>query len=259
MGIVQGLAEYLPISSSGHLEIASAILGVQSEENLTFSIVVHTATVLSTIVVLWKEVAILFKGFFQFKWNDQTKYVSKIVLSMIPIGIVGVLFKKQVEALFGDGLVVVGCCLLVTSMLLAFAYYAKPRQKTNISYLDAFIIGLAQAVAVLPGLSRSGSTIATGILLGDKKEEVAKFSFLMVIIPILGESFLDIIKGFGSSAEQVTSIPTLSLVVGFFAAFISGTLACSWMLKIVKNSKLIYFAIYCAIIGAIALIYSLIG
>ena len=140
MGIVQGLAEYLPISSSGHLEIASAILGVQSEENLTFSIVVHTATVLSTIVVLWKEVAILFKGFFQFKWNDQTKYVSKIVLSMIPIGIVGVLFKKQVEALFGDGLVVVGCCLLVTSMLLAFAYYAKPRQKTNISSLDSFIL-----------------------------------------------------------------------------------------------------------------------
>ena len=259
MGIVQGLAEYLPISSSGHLEIASAILGVQGEENLTFSVVVHTATVLSTIVVLWKEVAILFKGFFQFKWNDQTKYVSKILLSMIPIGIVGVFFKKEVEALFGDGLVVVGCCLLVTAMLLAFAYYAKPRQKTNITYLDSFIIGIAQAVAVLPGLSRSGSTIATGILLGDKKEEVAKFSFLMVIIPILGESFLDVLKGFKGGIDHVTTIEPSALVVGFFAAFVSGVIACNWMLKIVKNSKLIYFAIYCGIVGSFALIYSLIA
>lgn len=259
MGVVQGLAEYLPISSSGHLEIASHVLGVNGEENLTFSIVVHAATVLSTIVVLWKEVEKLFKGFFSFKWNAETQYVSKILLSMIPVGIVGVFFKKQVEALFGDGLVVVGICLMVTAMLLAFAYYAKPRQKSTISYKDAFIIGIAQAVAVLPGLSRSGSTIATGILLGDKKEEVAKFSFLMVIIPILGESLLDLVKGMSAGAEQVTTLPMSSLIVGFIAAFISGALACSWMLKIVKNSKLIYFAIYCGIVGAFALIYSLIG
>lgn len=255
MGLVQGLSEYLPISSSGHLEIASAILGVQSEENLTFAVVVHAATVLSTIVVLWKDVAILFRGFFSFKWNAETQYVSKILLSMIPVGIVGVFFKKQVEALFGDGLVVVGICLLVTAALLTFAYFAQPRRKENISYLDAFIIGLAQAVAVLPGLSRSGSTIATGLLLGDKKEQVAKFSFLMVIIPILGEAFLDFMKGMSDGADS-TSIPVSALIVGFFAAFISGTIACKWMLKLVKNGKLVYFAIYCAIVGAVALAYS---
>ena len=237
MGLVQGLSEYLPISSSGHLEIASAILGVDGEENLTFAVVVHAATVMSTIVVLWPEVADLFKGFFSFKWNEQTKYISKIIVSMIPVAIVGLLFKKQVEALFGDGLMLVGCCLFVTALLLAFAYYAKPREKSEISYLDAFIIGIAQAVAVLPGLSRSGSTIATGILLGDKKEQVAKFSFLMVIIPILGEALLDLMKGLSSSAADVTSIPVSSLIVGFLAAFISGTIACKWMLKLVKNGK----------------------
>ncbi len=256
MGLVQGLSEYLPISSSGHLEIASAILGVDGEENLTFAVVVHAATVMSTIVVLWPEVADLFKGFFSFKWNEQTKYISKIIVSMIPVAIVGLLFKKQVEALFGDGLMLVGCCLFVTALLLAFAYYAKPREKSEISYLDAFIIGIAQAVAVLPGLSRSGSTIATGILLGDKKEQVAKFSFLMVIIPILGEALLDLMKGLSSSAADVTSIPVSSLIVGFLAAFISGTIACKWMLKLVKNGKLVYFAIYCAIVGAIAIFYS---
>ncbi|MEG1617038.1 MAG: undecaprenyl-diphosphate phosphatase [Bacteroidales bacterium] len=259
MGVVQGLAEYLPISSSGHLEIASAILGVQGEENLTFAVVVHAATVLSTIVVLWKEVEILFKGFFSFKWNEETKYVTKIVISMIPVGIVGVFFKDQVEALFGDGLLVVGICLWVTAALLSFAYYAKPRQKENITYKDAFIIGLAQAVAVLPGLSRSGSTIGTGLLLGDKKEQVAKFSFLMVIPPILGEALLDLIKGLSAPASEGTSIPTVSLVVGFLAAFISGTIACKWMLKLVKNGKLVYFAIYCAIVGTIALLYTFLG
>ncbi len=257
MGLVQGLSEYLPISSSGHLEIASAILGVQSEENLTFAVVVHAATVLSTIVVLWKEVEILFKGFFSFKWNAETQYVSKILLSMIPVGIVGLCFKKQVEALFGDGLFLVGICLLITASLLAFAHFAQPRKKENISYKDAFIIGIAQACAVLPGLSRSGSTIATGLLLGDKKEQVAKFSFLMVIIPILGEALLDLMKGLSQGAEAATTLPLSSLIVGFFAAFISGTLACSWMLKLVKNGKLVYFAIYCAIVGSIALIYSL--
>ena len=257
MGVVQGLSEYLPISSSGHLEIASAVLGVQSEENLTFAVVVHAATVLSTIVVLWKEVEILFKGFFQFKWNSETQYVSKILLSMIPVGIVGLFFKKQVEALFGDGLLVVGICLLVTAGLLAFAYFAQPRKKENISYRDAFIIGLAQAVAVLPGLSRSGSTIATGLLLGNKKEDVAKFSFLMVIIPILGEALLDLLGSLKEAPGVDTGIPTTSLVVGFLAAFVSGTIACKWMLKLVKNGKLVYFAIYCAVVGTLALIWSL--
>lgn len=257
MGLVQGLSEYLPISSSGHLEIASAILGVQSKENLTFAVVVHAATVLSTIVVLWKEVEVLFKGFFQFKWNAETQYVAKILLSMIPVGIVGVFFKDQVEALFGDGLLVVGICLMVTAALLTFAYFAHPRKKENITFLDAFIIGLSQAVAVLPGLSRSGTTIATGLLLGDKKEEVAKFSFLMVIIPILGEAFLDLVKGLTAAPSAEPGIATSSLIVGFLAAFVSGTLACKWMLKLVKSGKLVYFAIYCAIVGATALIWSL--
>ena len=257
MGLVQGLSEYLPISSSGHLEIASALLGVQSKENLTFTLVVHVATVLSTIVVLWSEVKHLFTGFFRFKWNEETQYISKILLSMIPVGIVGLFFKDQVEALFGDGLTIVGCSLMVTALLLAFAYYAKPRAKEEISYRDAFIIGLAQSVAVLPGLSRSGSTIATGILLGNKKEKVAQFSFLMVIIPILGQAFLDVVKGLSAGELNSSSIETSALVVGFIAAFASGTAACKWMLKLVKSGKLVYFAIYCAVVGAIALYYSL--
>ena len=177
LGIIQGLTEFLPVSSSGHLQIFSALFGLEGEENLTFAVAVHAATVCSTIVILWKEVSVLFKGFFVFKYNDEMVYVLKIFLSMIPVAIVGFCFKDYVETLFGSGLTVVGCMLLVTAVLLSFAYYASPRVKEKISYRDAFVIGLAQACAVLPGLSRSGSTIATGILLGNKKEAVAKFSF----------------------------------------------------------------------------------
>jgi undecaprenyl-diphosphatase len=256
LGIVQGLTEFLPVSSSGHLTIGSVLFGMSGEENLTFAIAVHSATVLSTIVVLWSEIAVLFKGFFSFKWNADMQMVCKILLSMIPVGIVGVFFKDYVEELFGSGLLLVGCMLLLTAVLLAFSYYAKPRQKEEISFKDAFIIGLAQACAVLPGLSRSGSTIATGLLLGNKKEQVAKFSFLMVIIPILGEAFLDLIKG-GFSPEA-SGISATALVVGFLAAFISGTIACKWMINLVKKGKLIYFAYYCVIAGALAIIYSLI-
>ena len=169
LGIVQGLTEYLPVSSSGHLEIANTLLGVETEENLSFAVVVHAATVCSTIVVLWHEVAFLFRGLFRFQWNEQTQYISKIVLSMIPVAVVGLFFKDFVESLFGNSLVLVGSMLLLTALLLTFAYYAKPRTKEHISYKDAFIIGIAQACAVMPGLSRSGSTIATGLLLGDKK------------------------------------------------------------------------------------------
>jgi len=257
LGIIQGLTEFLPVSSSGHLTIGSVLFGMSGEENLTFAIVVHTATVFSTIVVLWHEVAGLFKGFFSFKWNEETKMVCKILLSMIPVGIVGVFFKDQVEQLFGSGLLLVGCMLLLTAVLLAFSYYAKPRQKEEISFKDAFIIGLAQACAVLPGLSRSGSTIATGLLLGNKKEQVAKFSFLMVIIPILGEGFLDLIKGGFSPAAS--GISYTALIVGFLAAFISGSLACKWMINLVKKGKLIYFAYYCLAVGLITIIYSLIN
>ena len=204
LGVVQGLTEYLPVSSSGHLQIGHALLGTAGEENLTFAIVVHAATVLSTLVVLWREVAQLFVGTFTTTaWNDEKKYVCKLLVSMIPVFVVGMFFKDEVEAFFGNGLLLVGICLLITATLLAFAYFAKPRQKAEISYIDAFVIGLAQAVAVLPGLSRSGSTIATGLLLGDKKESVAQFSFLMVLIPILGEAFLDLLDLCGDRKSVV--------------------------------------------------------
>lgn len=251
LGIIQGLTEFLPVSSSGHLQIFNAILGVEGEENLTFAVAVHAATVCSTIVVLRKEIAALLAGLFRFRWNEETMYIAKIVVSMIPVGIVGFFFKDYVESLFGSGLMVVGGALLLTSVLLAFAYYAKPRVRSVISFRDAFIIGLAQACAVIPGLSRSGSTIATGILLGNNKENVAKFSFLMVLIPILGEAFLDLMKGNFGQAES--GISTLSLAVGFLAAFISGFIACSWMLDLVKKGKLIWFAVYCFIVGVIVL------
>lgn len=262
LGLVQGLTEYLPVSSSGHLEIGHALFGISGEDNLTFDVAVHVATVLSTLVVLWSEVSWLFKGFFTKtgwrveEWNSEKQYVAKILVSMIPVFIVGIFFKDAVEELFGSGLLLVGICLLVTAALLAFSYFAKPRQKEDISYLDAFIIGIAQAIAVLPGLSRSGSTIATGLLLGDKKEKVAQFSFLMVIIPILGEAFLECVKAVKDGGFD-TTIPISSLIVGFVAAFVSGCLACKAMLKIVKNGKLIWFAIYCVAVGCFAIIYSM--
>ncbi len=252
LGIVQGLTEYLPVSSSGHLAIGSALFGIEGEENLAFTIVVHVATVFSTLVILWKEIEWIFRGLFKFEMNSETRYAINILISMIPIGIVGVFFKDTVEAIFGSGLLIVGCMLLVTAALLAFSYYANPRQKENISMKDAFIIGLSQACAVLPGLSRSGTTIATGLLLGNNKAKLAQFSFLMVIPPILGEALLDILK-LVKGEDIAGDIPTLSLVVGFVAAFLSGCLACKWMINIVKKGKLIYFAIYCAIAGLVTI------
>ncbi|UYU40631.1 undecaprenyl-diphosphate phosphatase [Bacteroides salyersiae] len=258
LGLIQGLTEYLPVSSSGHLAIGSALFDIKGEDNLAFTIVVHVATVFSTLVILWKEIDWIFRGLFKFEMNAETRYVINILISMIPIGIVGVFFKDYVEAIFGSGLLIVGCCLLVTALLLTFSYYAKPRPKENISMKDAFIIGLAQACAVLPGLSRSGTTIATGLLLGDNKAKLAQFSFLMVIPPILGEALLDGMKMM--KGEAVTGdIPALSLIVGFIAAFVSGCLACKWMINIVKKGKLIYFAIYCAIAGAATLVLSLLN
>ena len=258
LGLLQGLTEYLPVSSSGHLAIGSALFGIEGEENLAFTIVVHVATVFSTLVILWKEIDWIFKGLFKFQMNDETRYVINIIISMIPIGIVGVFFKDEVEAIFGSGLLVVGCCLLLTAVLLTFSYYYKPRQKAEISKKDAFIIGLAQACAVLPGLSRSGSTIATGLLLGDDKAKLAQFSFLMVIPPILGEALLDGMK-LMKGEDIAGDIPALSLIIGFVAAFVSGCLACKWMINIVKKGKLVYFGIYCAIAGALTLILNLLG
>ena len=252
LGLVQGLTEYLPVSSSGHLAIGSYLFGIEGEENLAFTVAVHVATVLSTLVILWKEIDWIFRGLFKMQLNDETRYVINIIISMIPVGIVGVFFKDAVENIFGSGLLIVGCMLLLTAMLLTFSYYAKPRQKEKISLRDAFIIGIAQACAVMPGLSRSGSTIATGLLLGNKKEKLAQFSFLMVIPPILGEALLDILKAV-KGEELFGGIDTMPLIIGFLAAFISGCVACQWMINVVKKGKLIYFGIYCAIVGAITI------
>ena len=255
LGLVQGLTEYLPVSSSGHLAIGSYLFGIEGEENLAFTVAVHVATVLSTLVILWKEIDWIFRGLFKCEMNAETKYVLNIVVSMIPVGIVGVFFKDYVEEVFGSGLVIVGCMLLLTAALLTFSYIAKPRKKEKISLRDAFIIGLAQACAVMPGLSRSGSTIATGLLLGNKKESLAQFSFLMGIPPILGEALLDVVKGL-KGEEAFGGIDMMPLAIGFIAAFVSGCIACKWMINIVKKGKLIYFGIYCAIAGVLTLILS---
>ncbi|MBR5781725.1 MAG: undecaprenyl-diphosphate phosphatase [Bacteroidales bacterium] len=259
LGILQGLTEFLPVSSSGHLTIGQELLNLNTTaaDNLLFTVTVHAATVLSTIVILWKEIENLFKGtFFSMKWNPEKEYVAKILLSIIPVMIVGLFFKDQVETIFGSGLLIVGCCLLLTATLLTFAYYAKPRKKETISYRDAVIIGLGQALAVLPGLSRSGTTIATGLILGNKKESIAQFSFLMVLIPILGETFLNIIDMIKEPA-LLGGIGITPLLVGFLGAFLSGCLACKFMINLVRKGKLIYFAIYCAIVGVITIIFAL--
>ena len=266
LGIVQGLTEYLPVSSSGHLAIGQALFGMEDGgDNLMFTVAVHVATVLSTLVVLWSEIDWILKGLCKFRvgpgepsyWQrEETKYALNILVSMIPVGIVGVFFKDQVEEIFGSGLLIVGCCLLLTAVLLIFSYVAKPRQKDSISLKDAFIIGIAQACAVLPGLSRSGSTIATGLLLGNKKEKLAQFSFLMVIPPILGEALLDVLKAVKGEAV-LGGIGVLPLCIGFLAAFVSGCFACKWMINIVKRGKLIYFGIYCAIVALVTIICSL--
>ena len=251
LGAVQGLTEFLPVSSSGHLQLAKELLGVELEENLTFDVVLHAATVLSTIGVLWSDVVGVLRGLFMRGMNDEKAYILKLIISMIPIGIVGFMFKDQIDAVLASNYVmaVVGAMLLLTATLLAFAYYAKPRQKDTISYRDAFIIGAAQAVAATPGLSRSGSTIATGLLLGNRKEVVATFSFLMVLAPIRGETLLDVVDG----GLSIVGVSTAALVAGFITAFVVGCLACRFMIDMVKRGKLIWFAIYCAVVGVVAI------
>lgn len=266
LGIVQGLTEFLPVSSSGHLTILSHLFGLEGDSNLTMIVVLHVATVLSTLVILWKEIVWIFKDLFtKQSWksyaglNDGTRFAINILISMIPIAIVGFFFKDMVEEIFGSGLLIVGIMLLVTAALLTFSYFAKPRQREEISPLHAFIIGIGQAVAVLPGLSRSGTTIATGLLLGNKKERMAQFSFLMVIPPVLGEALLDVKdiaeQGFGVAMDGISPV---ALIVGFLAAFATGCLACQWMINIVKKGKLIWFAVYCLIVGILAIIFSLV-
>lgn len=261
LGLIQGLTEFLPVSSSGHLTIGQELLHLDTSasENLMFDIVVHAATVLSTIVILWHEICQLFKGTFTTtKWNEEKDYVAKIFVSMIPVFVVGMFFKDEVEAIFGSGLLIVGTCLCVTALLLAFAYFAKPRQKENITYLDAFIIGIGQAIAVLPGLSRSGTTIATGLILGNKKEKVAQFSFIMVLIPVLGQAILSC-KDVIEEPALISNIGFWPLVVGFLAAFAAGAFACRFMIELVKRGKLIYFAIYCLLAGVASILCSLLA
>ena len=252
LGIVQGITEFLPVSSSGHLQIVKEILGVHIEENLAFDVMLHTGTVLSTIVVLHKEIIKLLMGLFSTKFNQEQAYILKIVISMIPIGVVGLLFKDHIEVMLSSSsiLLIVGIMLLLSSTLLAFAYYAKPRQKEDISYRDSFVIGLSQAVAVMPGLSRSGTTIATGLLLGNNKAIIAQFSFLMVLAPILGDTLLTLLKG----EVMFATIETLPLVAGFISSFVVGCLACKFMIEVVKRGRLIWFAIYCAVAGSISII-----
>lgn len=249
LGLIQGLTEFLPISSSGHLEIAKSIFGIDPEANFYFTIAVHGATVLSTIVVFWKEIIELLSGTLKFKMNDETSYVLKLIVSMIPVGIAGLLLKDPIEKLFSGNIVFVGFMLLITSTLLALAHFIKKRDR-EIGYLDALLIGIAQALAVIPGISRSGATISTGLMIGNSKDKIARFSFLMVLVPIIGANFLEIMSGEINPDSTSTGI----ILIGFLAAFASGYLACRWMIEIVKKSKLIWFSIYCVIIGLLSII-----
>ena len=266
LGLVQGLTEFLPVSSSGHLTIFRSLFGVEAE-NLTFEVAVHAATVLSTIVAFRKEIWDLLKGFFKFKMNSQTHYIFKIAVSMIPVMIVGLFFKDYVTTLFGSGLLIVGCMLLVTAILLYLGEKLSDRaalrakegdsEGREVGYLDAFIIGLAQSGAVLPGLSRSGTTIATGLMLGVKKSAVAQFSFLMVLVPILGEAFLELVSG--EFTVAASGISTLALILGFISAFISGYVACRWMINIVRKAKLHWFSLYCVFAAVACVIIEWLG
>ena len=259
LGLVQGLTEFLPVSSSGHLTIAKSLFGIGTAD-LSFEVTVHAATVLATLVVFRKEIWQLLCGLFKFKYNEETKYILMICVSMIPVFIIGMFFKDYVEAIFGEGLMVVGCCLLITSALLFFSECRKKAQSgadagKPVTFKTAIWMGLAQAVAVLPGLSRSGSTIATGLICGAGKEQVAKFSFLMVLVPILGEAFLDVVGG----DMAVSAVGTSALAIGFASAFISGLFACKAMIAIVKKAKLRWFALYCILAAVFCFILNFAG
>ncbi|MET2986033.1 undecaprenyl-diphosphate phosphatase [Aureibaculum conchae] len=254
LGLIQGLTEFLPVSSSGHLELAKALFGDNSlpEESLTFTVILHFATALSTLIIFRKEVLQILKGLFQFEWNDEMIFSLKIILSMIPAVIVGLLFEEQLESFFGGKILLVGCMLLVTALLLLLADKAKNTTK-DVSYPNAFIIGVSQAIAMLPGISRSGATISTSVLLGVDRTKAARFSFLMVVPLIFGK----VAKDFMGGHVNFESAQFGQMAVGFIAAFVAGLFACTWMISLVKKSKLSYFAIYCALIGLIAIGYAI--
>lgn len=255
LGVIQGLTEFLPVSSSGHIELGKAVLGTDlgnKEENLLFTVLVHFATALSTIIVFRKDVMELLKGLFSFKWNEETQFISKIVLSMIPAVIVGLLFEEQLEKLFEGQIILVGFMLIITGLLLFLAGRAKRTEK-GVSWKDALIIGVSQAVAMLPGISRSGATISTSVLLGNDRAKAARFSFLMVVPLIFGKiakDMLDVVKG-DTVIDNVSMTP---LIAGFLAAFIVGLLACTWMISLVRKAKLHYFSYYCFAVGVLAII-----
>ncbi len=250
LGLIQGLTEFLPVSSSGHLEIGKALLGIEAGETLMFTVVVHGATVLSTIFVFRKDLWTLFSDSLSLKWNDSTRYNLKLLISMVPVVILGLFFKEEIEQFFTGRVVFVGTMLLITAALLASTYLRKSN-KREIGYLDGLVIGLAQAIAVLPGISRSGATISMGLLLGNKREEVTRFSFLMVLVPIIGANAKDILDTGFAGMERIGFMP---LAVGFVAAFLSGLLACKAMISIVKKGGLLWFALYCAVLGIVAIV-----
>jgi undecaprenyl-diphosphatase len=252
LGLIQGLTEFLPVSSSGHLELGKYLFGIDNEANFYFSVAVHGATVISTVVVLWKEITDLFKGFFKFRMNEETIYVLKLFVSMIPVGITGLFMADIAEKFFAGNMVSLGIEFLITALLLFLTYVIRPKEKP-IGFIDAFIIGIAQAIAVLPGISRSGATIATGMMLGNRKSEIARFSFLMVLIPVIGANLMEMRTGDFSPAGTSFSV----ILIGFITAFISGYLACKWMINLVKKGNLFWFAAYCVLAGIFSILLGL--
>ena len=252
LGLIQGLTEFLPVSSSGHLELGKYLFGIDHEANFYFSIAVHGATVLSTLFVLWKEILDLFKGLFKFRLNDETRYIIKLFISMIPVGITGLFMGEIAEKYFAGDMISLGIQFFISALFLWLAMVIRPKERT-MTYLDSFIIGIAQALSVLPAISRSGATIATGMMLGNKKSEIAKFSFLMVLVPIIGANILELTSG--EFSKEGTSF--FVIVAGFLVAFVSGYLACKWMINIVKKGSLKWFAVYCILVGIFSILLGL--
>jgi undecaprenyl-diphosphatase len=252
LGLIQGLTEFLPVSSSGHLELGKYLFGINPDTNFYFSVAVHGATVLSTIVVLWKEITPLFKGLVKFRLNDETSYIFKIIISMIPVGIAGFFLKDIVETYFTGNMISLGIQFIISALFLLLTLIIRSKERP-INYKDSFIIGIAQAIAVLPAISRSGATIATGMIIGNKKSDIAKFSFLMVLIPIVGANLVEMKSG--NFSTEGTSF--LIIFVGFLTAFISGYFACRWMINLVKKGNLLWFAVYCILIGCFSILLGL--
>lgn len=252
LGLIQGLTEFLPVSSSGHLELGKFLFGINPESNFYFSVAVHGATVLSTVFVLWQEIFTLVRGGFKLRWNDETQYIVKIIVSMIPVAIAGLFLKEIVESYFTGNMIALGIQFLISALFLFMTLIIKPKER-SITYFDAFIIGIAQAFAVLPAVSRSGATIATGMMIGNKKSEIAKFSFLMVLVPVIGANLVELKAG-GFSLEGTSFF---IVVIGFLTAFISGYFACRWMINLVKRGSLVWFAIYCVAVGVFSILLGL--